>query len=181
MSHALEAVPPSPVHLLEGESYLLSDPRDPARVTASRELSVVLTNRARAYKEFFQSNAVVAGEAFGRLLPEACVKLLAAAGVQVADADAVKGYLLRRPDLTPVVWAVASRAKARCGNGDQVALDLYRDPEIEQEHLVIYLRFQEYGEEAMRTLRGLGEEAAVLLRRVAGWLLVTTDFRTPRG
>jgi hypothetical protein len=36
------------------------------------------------------------------------------------------------------------------------------------------------GEEAMRTIRGLSEEAAGLLRRVVGWLLVTTDFRRPK-
>jgi hypothetical protein len=75
----------------------------------------------------------------------------------------------------------------------QLVLDLYIDPEIDDKHLVLYIRMWDYGDSVMEEIREAREELGRFIDRMEkaeseflhklvgkrGWLQLTTDFWNP--
>jgi hypothetical protein len=60
-------------------------------------------------------------------------------------------------------------------------LELYRDPEIDDEYLTLYVRQRRYdADKLLEEIEDLRAGSQAALRETSGWLLVTTDFRPPR-
>ena len=180
MSNVVNLPSPRSPHLLDAEPYVLCDPSDPNTPRVSSDFSMILRSRTRALNEFFLSPAIAAREVWQRLLLEAYVAALPKRGVRVPRPGEVVGYLLQHPDVFSPVLAIATKARERRGPGDEVSVELYRDPEIRDEYLVVYLRRAKYGEDTLGILDALGEDAALALAGTSGWFLVTTDFRPPQ-
>ncbi|MGH9829677.1 MAG: hypothetical protein ACREDR_41195, partial [Blastocatellia bacterium] len=99
------------------------------------------------------------------------LSLLIANGMVVPNPDEVLQYLAASPDVTSVLpdyWAAACQA-AR--DDSQLSLELYRDPEIEDEHLVIYIRQQNYQDDLMDRIDQARESLAGELKgTLSGWI-----------
>jgi hypothetical protein len=113
--------------------------------------------------------------------PKAILADLGSNGVLIPAPLEVLQYLSLYPDLTaqlPSYWRVAARAG---GDAAQLSLELYRDPEIDDEHLVIYIRQELYQD---NLIDRIDEAYNALLTEAnygtSGWIHVTTDFRPPR-
>lgn len=180
MSRVAEARPISS-SVLEREPYVLSDPGDPATPSVEEGFRAILANRVRALDEFFAPTARVLQDLRHHLVAEACVAAVRKTGVQVQQGESVPNYLSRHPDLINPVLTLATEAQARSSAGDTWSLELYRDPEVESEYLTLQLRRQEYGENTLDIIDAVGAVAESLLVGASGWILVTTDFRSPRG
>jgi hypothetical protein len=61
----------------------------------------------------------------------------------------------------------------------RLQLEVYRDPESEDEHLVLYARFPAYDETVMRKIGAARRQYRHLLRGKSGWFILTTDFQKP--
>jgi hypothetical protein len=113
--------------------------------------------------------------------PEAILADLGSNGILIPAPGEVLQYLSLHPDLTaqlPAYWQVAARAG---GDAAQLSLELYRDPEIDDEHLVIYIRQEDYQD---NLIDRIDEAYNALLNEsnygTSGWIHVTTDFARPR-
>ena len=62
----------------------------------------------------------------------------------------------------------------------QLQLEVYRDPEGEDEHLVLYARFPVYDETVMERIRSARRQYRHLLLGKSGWFILTTDFQQPK-
>ncbi len=100
------------------------------------------------------------------------------AGVRIPKWSEVYDYLLRFPNLIDVVRR-ATKAALKHLSEAQLYLELYHNPEIEDEHLVLYARFPEYEEDVMERIHQAQKEYRYLLRGKSGYLILTTDFRHP--
>jgi hypothetical protein len=94
-------------------------------------------------------------------------------------ADPVRDYLLRFSDLLPVVVRTCRAVSERFGKEAEISLEVYRDPEFDDEYLTLYVRQDPYDEDILETLDRIGEEERRALSGASGWLLVTTDFQPP--
>lgn len=96
-------------------------------------------------------------------------------GVRLARPLEIREYLLRFPD---AIDALQETIRALSMNlpDAQLVLELYRDPEIEDEHLVVYVRFKHYPEDVMDRIRNVREKCRRALVGKKGWVHVTTDF-----
>jgi len=101
-------------------------------------------------------------------------------GVRVRQQGEVYGYLLRFPDIIEAVKQAVLIAKDRLQEA-QLQLEVYRDPEGEDEHLVLYARFPVYDETVMERIRFARRQYRHLLRGKSGWLILTTDFHQPEA
>jgi hypothetical protein len=92
----------------------------------------------------------------------------------------VKDYLSRYPELADLVARIAHSAGRRFGEQAQLSLELYRDPEIEDEYITLYVRMVKYEAAIMDMIEKIRDEFAEDLAEMRGWLLLTTDFQLPR-
>ncbi|GIW39472.1 MAG: hypothetical protein KatS3mg076_0049 [Candidatus Binatia bacterium] len=94
----------------------------------------------------------------------------------MAGADDIEDYLARFPELQDILPA-AVRSTRHYFPDAELVLELYRDPEIEDEYLVLLVRSNRYDRETMERIR-LAESAFIeRLTGRNGWLQITTDFR----
>lgn len=82
-------------------------------------------------------------------------------------------------DMRALVQAVCRTATARFGEQVQLSLEVYRDPEIQDEYLTLYVRQETYDEQLPNTIDEVSAACESLLVNTSGWLLVTTDFCSP--
>jgi hypothetical protein len=94
---------------------------------------------------------------------------------------AVKGYLAEFPDLAAVIPPIAEAVRQEFGADAELALELYTDPEIADRYLTLYVRQASYGEGTIGRIDRACSPFEEELARKSGQLLVTTDFRPPRG
>jgi len=105
-------------------------------------------------------------------------------GIYVKKSNEIHEYLLQFPDIMEATKRISKASRQRFP-GAQLSLEIYRDPEIEDEYLVLYIRFREYDEPIRkRLLQGIEDIEAAheqYLVGKQGWLLVTTDFQPAEG
>jgi hypothetical protein len=101
---------------------------------------------------------------------------LAQIGVAVRREDEVRDYLDSHADLLTPVEEVCRSARQEFGPDASLALEVYRDTEIEDEYLTLYVRLPSYPPDTLRKIRSVSEAHEQLLEDKSGTLLVTTDF-----
>jgi hypothetical protein len=101
--------------------------------------------------------------------------------VLVPDLKAVRAYLKRHDELAAQLPAVCDAARKEFGAEAELALELYRDPEISDHYLTLYVRLDCYDSETMSRIDRVSGSFERQLAQTSGYLLLTTDFRPPRG
>jgi hypothetical protein len=92
----------------------------------------------------------------------------------------VREYLMAFPDMIDLLSFACEKAWERFSVGDyQLSVEVYSDPEIEDEHLVIYVRQSHYDEHIMDAIEKTRTQYAEQLAWRSGWLHLTTDFQPP--
>ena len=72
------------------------------------------------------------------------------------------------------------RASERFRETAQLSVELYRDPEFDDQYLTLYVRQERYQDDILKAIEGLSGAYEGELSGRAGWFLVTTDFEQPR-
>jgi hypothetical protein len=98
-------------------------------------------------------------------------------GVAFPDAVAVKDYLVRFPDAYQRAFYLVRLLRNTFGPAVCFVLDVNRDPEIENEYLVLLVRMPSYDEGTYRRIRAIRQAVASALSEGEGRVLATTDFR----
>jgi len=111
---------------------------------------------------------------------ERAISAIAAASVQIPRTEEVRDYLSRYPELTDFVERAALSAERRFGGRAVLSLELYRDREIEDEYLTLYVRMAKYSPDIMEAIAEIRGEFGEELAGIHGWFHVGTDFRPPR-
>jgi|GEM_PF-629832 len=103
---------------------------------------------------------------------------LVSQGVRIGQLRKTYEYLMRFPEMMDVVEQAVSLARDHLPAA-QLQLEVYQDPENEDEHLVLYARFPRYDAATMESIRSVRALYRPLLSGKSGWFLLTTDFRPP--
>lgn len=97
--------------------------------------------------------------------------------IRIPKPAGVRDYLIRYPDLTSILPFVCKIAREQVGIYSELSLELYRDPEIEDEYLTLYVRERQYDEDILDKIEDVRKRYEEMLMGRSGWLIVTTDFR----
>jgi len=112
--------------------------------------------------------------------------------VRVKNPKLVRRYLRKFNDMIDVVPEAVNAAKRHFPEA-QLVLELYQDPEIDDRHLVLYVRLWNYDESVMERVRIARGELRSFIDRLEeaekeflhhlvdkrGWIQLTTDFQKP--
>ena len=100
-------------------------------------------------------------------------------GVETPHPQEVRKYLLAYPDITEIVPFICDEAKSLFRFQTHFTLEVFSDPECEDEYLALYIRQEDYDENIMDTIEDICKEYEDSLQDKSGWILVTTDFQPP--
>lgn len=98
--------------------------------------------------------------------------------VRIRKPEEVEDYLARFLDLLGVIGKIVHTAREQLPSVE-LSLEVYHDPEVEDEHLVLYARFRRYDKTTMERIRAVRKAYRHLLSNRSGWVILTTDFRPP--
>ena len=100
--------------------------------------------------------------------------------VFIPEYNQVHDYLLRYPDMIDILPLVCKKATEKWEEKIQLSLEVYHDPEIEDEYLTLYVRQKDYDENIMDQIKEIRAIYEEMLIEKNGWFLMTTDFKPPR-
>ncbi len=98
--------------------------------------------------------------------------------VTVSRPAEVRNYLNQYLHLTELILPVCKTARSKFENRAKFYLEVYRDPEIEDEYLALYVRQKAYEDDVLKLIREIARESLYQgLEGKKGWFTVTTDFK----
>jgi hypothetical protein len=92
----------------------------------------------------------------------------------------VADYLARYPEIAALLPDICAKLRQTFGAAE-LALSVYTDPEIADRYLSLYVRFKHYVSGIVAQIEPAAAQFDDALATSAGHLLITTDFRPPRG
>lgn len=122
-------------------------------------------------------SATLVAEAADAKAVESLLEELRAQGIRIPRPAEVRDYLLRYPDMLALTRQICERARAEFAAKATLSLELYIDPEIDDPHLVLYVRREPYDPSIWAGIERLRECYEDALADLSGWLHVTVDFR----
>jgi hypothetical protein len=111
---------------------------------------------------------------------EKVLNLILHQNILIPHPDSLRNYLLQHLDMLNVLPFVCKIAVDRAGSSSQLSLEIYRDPEIQDEYLTLYIRRSQYDESINTLIDAITIECREYFNNSEGWLIVTTDFRPPQ-
>ena len=100
--------------------------------------------------------------------------------VRIENPNLIREYLSQFTGLLDVIPKAVNAAKKHFPEA-QLVIDVYRDPEIADCYLVLYIRLKHYDDSVMERLEKAEAEFLSYLVSKRGWIQLTTDFREPEG
>lgn len=96
--------------------------------------------------------------------------------VKLINTDTIREYMRLHSDMTSAVDIVASLVRSRFGKDVELLLDVYNDPEIDDQYLRLRMRTINYNSEFMNLIDAVDALVGPILQHGTGRLLLTTDF-----
>ncbi len=100
--------------------------------------------------------------------------------IRLKEPGRIVNYLLQFPELIEVIPKAVDAAQKHFPEA-QLVLEVYQDPEIENEYLALYVRLKRYDDSVAERLEKAEAEFLDLLATKDGWLQLTTDFQEPEA
>lgn len=106
--------------------------------------------------------------------------LLVSMKISIPEPAVVRNYLLVYSDMINILLPIFNKITEKFNALAQISLEVYKDPEIDDEYLTIYIRQEIYDENIMDLIDEISSECENMLAGRFGWLLITTDFQSPK-
>jgi hypothetical protein len=113
--------------------------------------------------------------------PRDILNRLTRSNILLAKRDEVEEYVAHYPALGSLLDGVCATVRDAFGQGVELSLELYKDPEEQDQYLTLYVREGKYEFGILSRIEAVASQFTAQLETVSGHLLVTTDFRRPRG
>lgn len=102
-------------------------------------------------------------------------------GIIVHNPGEVSSYLFQYPDMAYLVLEICRFTAGHFSGNAELTIELYRDPEQEDNYLTLYVRQEIYDETIMERIDSISDKFEESLNQSRGWMIVTTDFQLPRS
>jgi hypothetical protein len=100
-------------------------------------------------------------------------------GILIPDQEEVSNYLIEHQDLIDLLPLVAQITRKHIGDTPQLSIGISTDPEGGESHLSLYIRMQQYSDDIFNKINAIESEYIDKLTGKSGWIIVTTDFKSP--
>jgi hypothetical protein len=132
-------------------------------------VAVRLSDARLAWNQSLNTSAVTADI-------ENALEWLQGEQVKLIKTDVIREYMRLHSDMVSAVDIIASLVRNRFGTDVELLLDVYDDPEIDDEYLRLRIRTTDYNSEFMNLIDTVDELVGPIVQHATGRLLLTTDF-----
>jgi hypothetical protein len=101
--------------------------------------------------------------------------------IVLPNAREVDSYLAGHRQLARLLPDICAKAREMLGPHVELSLELYKDPEIDDVYLTLYVRLEKYETDILDRIQAIGDQVNPRLEEATGYLLLATDFSRPRG
>ncbi|GAI50161.1 unnamed protein product, partial [marine sediment metagenome] len=105
---------------------------------------------------------------------ETLLNLLVSKKIIIPKPAEIRRYLMIYTDMIHIILPICGIINEKLNAPAQVSLEAYKDTEIKDEYLVIYVRQAVYDDKIMNIIDEISEECDGLLHNKSGWLIITT-------
>jgi hypothetical protein len=145
----------------------------------STTIEIPIFRRERGYPNIsVQSDRTIADTT--SRLEEVLTELLNEWFIEIQNVAEVKYYLRSHEDILDLVCGVCKGVREHFPSNTQLSLEVYHDPEMDDEYLTLYVRQEEYETDILRKIKVILSGYSDFLKGKSGWFLVTTDFQPPK-
>jgi hypothetical protein len=103
------------------------------------------------------------------------IEKLKSLGVAVPVEKEVGRYLSKHKDMVNVIRDITTSAQKKF-KGSTLALKLFKEPEINDEYLALYVSPKEYGEQTQNLLDEILDNFSEQISNKSGWISILTSF-----
>jgi hypothetical protein len=135
------------------------------------ESSILNAIKYQQYKDDFTTNAAT--------IEETLLLLQKHLGFKFPNPSPVINYLMAHRNMLDVLLFACILTDEKFGKTSQISLELYSDPEIDDQYLSIYVRQASYEPDILDKIDTISNEYLEAMDIDLGYLIVTTDFRVP--
>lgn len=97
--------------------------------------------------------------------------------IDFPNVDDVVDYSVKYSGFYDVLIYASILTREKFGENSQISVELYRDPEFDDQYISIYVRQDSYDDDILEQIEEVCSEYEEALSDTSGWLLVTTDFK----
>jgi predicted RNase H-like HicB family nuclease len=101
--------------------------------------------------------------------------------VLLPNAQEVENYLAVHSEMAPILPMICADVRQTLGPDVELSLELYKDPEIDDRYLTLYVRKEKYESDILIHLETISARFNAKLEEISGYFLLATDFSRPRG
>lgn len=98
--------------------------------------------------------------------------------ISIPKPGSVRGYLLQYPEMADILTPACQELKEQFGENGRLSLELYIDPEIEDDYLALYVRQKNYDSHILDIIEAVSKKLEKELSERSGYLLITSDFKS---
>ncbi len=111
---------------------------------------------------------------------ERVIKSVTALGISVPRVNEIRNLLSKYFSLCEMILSVSKQAALAFPRPSRLSIELYRDPEIEDSQLTLYIRQPNYAPDIMDQIDDFRDRLSNENPDCFSNLFVTTDFQLPR-
>lgn len=111
---------------------------------------------------------------------ERTISILRTKGISVPEPQIIIDFLSSCPDMINLLLKVSLDARVIFNEDTQISVELYVDPEINDEILTLYVRQNIYEGDILDNIENFRSKYEFEISQRSEWLHITTDFRKPR-
>ncbi|HEY6331568.1 MAG TPA: hypothetical protein VI756_19745 [Blastocatellia bacterium] len=117
----------------------------------------------------------------GQATEESAVDAARSVGIRIPDIHAVRSYIADHPDMASLIERMALDAYSALGSEADLSLEVYRDSEVDDHYLTLYVRKPELSAADLETIDRFSEEFAQPIVTASVWVIVLPDYRPSRS
>ncbi len=106
---------------------------------------------------------------------------LAGHRVILPNAQEVEDYLAVHSQMALIIPSICADVRQALGHVVELSLEVYKDPEIDDRYLNLYVRKEKYEPDILDRLAAISDRFNATLAEIPGYFLLATDFSPPRG
>ena len=100
--------------------------------------------------------------------------------IHIPDMARVSEYLARHGEIGKHLPEICAALRQAVGSNSEISLEIYKDPEIADSYLTLYVRDKKYSRAFMEHINAISSRFDDQLSEVPGNVVITTDFLPPR-
>jgi hypothetical protein len=101
--------------------------------------------------------------------------------VLLTNRSEIEAYAATHADAVALLESICAKLRDAFGPHAELSLEMYRDPEQDDEYLSLYVRQQKYQAGILHQIEDVCAPFMPKLETASGNVIITTDFRRPRN